>query len=1527
MANIYWVGGSGTWNTTSVTNWADAPGGTGGTGTVPTTNDNVFFDQAGTYTVTMTGALNCSDITVSAGTVTFATGTSPTLGISGSVSIIAGTVWNSTGTITFNATTAKTISTNGITIDAPVTFNGVAGSWQLQSAFTTGSTRTVTLTNGTIDLNNFTLTCGLFSSSGSTARTLAFGTSGQLALTGNNGTILTLTTATNLTTTGTVYINCLYTGATGTRTFSSGLTEAQAAGFSVATSGTSGIVLSPSATDTIALTGSFYTIDLTGFTGTLSNTARTIYGNLVFPSSGGTYSGGSSVTTFAATSGTKTITTNGRTLDFILTFNGIGGTWQLQGALTIGTTRSITLSNGSLDLNNYTITTGLFLSSAATARTIAFGTGNITLNVNATNSIDISNATNLTLTGTPIFQLTNAATNGAYLGTTAGYFTEANALSVYVGASTGAAGLYIPTTTGSLVLSGNFKDINLTGFTGTIVNVARTIYGNLTIPASGVTLTAGTSITTFAATSGTKTITTNAVALDLPITFNGVGGTWQLQNALTIGTTRTTTLTSGSLDLNGYTLTTGLFSSTNSNTRTIAFGTGNITVNGNSLTSLDIGNATALTITGTPIFQVTNSTSSGIYLGTTPGYFTEANSLSLFVGASTGAAGVYVSNTTTLALNGNFNNVNFTGFTGSINNAVRTIYGNLTIPASGTTFVAGASATTFASTSGTKTIVTNGTTLDFPATFNGAGGTWQLSSALTFGSTRTVTLTSGTLDLNNYTLTTGLFASSGSTARTIVFGTGNITVNGTGTVWNTATVTLMTTTGTPVVNVANNTATAATVTPGNLSEANAISFNFTTGTYSLTFLNTASNTAKNVDFTGFAGTWGTTPSTSLIYGNLKISSGMTLTASASAFKFAGTSGTKTITSNGKTLDFPLTFDGVGSTWQLQDALTVGSTRATTLTNGTIDLNNLVFSTGLFSSSTTAARTIAFGTSGQLALSGSSATILDVTTATNLTTSGAVYINCTYTGSAGTRTLVTGASESQSVYFPVSTSGTSGIVLSPSATDTIALTSNFGTVDLTGFTGTLSNTARKIYGNFILPSSGGAFTAGTSITTFGGTSGTSSINTNGRTLDFPVTIGTTGTENSASKTWQLQGASIIGQTRTFTLTAGTLDLNGYTLTTGLFSSTNTNTRTIAFGTGNITVNGTGSGTTTWDTGTSTSLTTTGTRVVNISNSSANSITVTTGTLSESDAISFNFTTGTYTLNLFKAGVTNSARNIDFTGFAGTLASNTDGILYGNMVISSGMTIASSGQISYEATSGTQLLTTNGTNINYRVKINCPGATVQAQGSVTFAGAFDFYAGTFDANGYSISNIGGNFTCYPSTQKYLNLTGSTLFVSSYFILDASLSIIGSTTISTIGPNVSRIYGNGVDLSAVTLNLGYLNGFINVYSDNHFHDITNTVSPTKINFNNGTTTTVDNFSLLGSPGNLVTIDVVFLNSPTATISKSSGIVACDYLSITKSVATGGATFYAGSHSVNGGGNSGWIFSDPPVPTVSTGNMFLVM
>lgn len=52
MANYYWVGGSGTWDTVTTTNWSSASGGAGGAG-IPGSNDFAIIDaNSGTGTIT-----------------------------------------------------------------------------------------------------------------------------------------------------------------------------------------------------------------------------------------------------------------------------------------------------------------------------------------------------------------------------------------------------------------------------------------------------------------------------------------------------------------------------------------------------------------------------------------------------------------------------------------------------------------------------------------------------------------------------------------------------------------------------------------------------------------------------------------------------------------------------------------------------------------------------------------------------------------------------------------------------------------------------------------------------------------------------------------------------------------------------------------------------------------------------------------------------------------------------------------------------------------------------------------------------------------------------------------------------------------------------------------------------------------------------------------------------------------------------------------------------------------------------------
>ena len=432
----------------------------------------------------------------------------------------------------------------------------------------------------------------------------------------------------------------------------------------------------------------------------------------------------------------------------------------------------------------------------------------------------------------------------------------------------------------------------------------------------------------FDANSGaTATVTVTATAVSLNTIINKSDINLSLSGSPTLCTAAgTLTFTAGTITLNTYTLSTGILSSNNSNTRAIAFGTGSINITGSNVNGIDFTTATGFTYTGTSSVNFTASPTTGtrrILFGSTAGA-TELNALNYTIQGGTDTFTLSGGNTSVC-------NIDYTGFSGVFNCSNIFVYGNFTLSSTLTMTVT--STITFAATSGTKTINTNGITITTPYVFDGVGGTFQLTAAITTAAATNVTLTNGTLDLFNKTLTAGTFSSSNTNTRAILFGTGNITIIGSATtIWNTGTVTNFSYTGRSTINISKNSAAATTVTTGAMTEAQALNFNYTVGTYTLT---DTTAVYKSLNFTGFTGT--IPNSTRTIYGNLTLVSGMTLTAGANATTFGATSGTSTVTTAAKTLDFPITFNGIGGTFAFQDALTQGSTRAFTINAGTVQL--------------------------------------------------------------------------------------------------------------------------------------------------------------------------------------------------------------------------------------------------------------------------------------------------------------------------------------------------------------------------------------------------------------------------------------------------------------------------------------------------------------------------------------------------------------------------------------------------------------
>jgi hypothetical protein len=103
---------------------------------------------------------------------------------------------------------------------------------------------------------------------------------------------------------------------------------------------------------------------------------------------------------------------------------------------------------------------------------------------------------------------------------------------------------------------------------------------------------------------------------------------------------------------------------------------------------------------------------------------------------------------------------------------------------------------------------------------------------------------------------------------------------------------------------------------------------------------------------------------------------MTIAAATNPTIFSATSGTQLITTNAQTLDLPLSFNGIGGTFAFQDALTQGSTKAFTITNGTVQLKASATSTvGAFATSGTNQKSLQSTVAGtQATLSQASGTV-------------------------------------------------------------------------------------------------------------------------------------------------------------------------------------------------------------------------------------------------------------------------------------------------------------------------------------------------------------------------------------------------------------------------------------------------------------------------------------------------------------------------------------------------------------------------
>ncbi len=618
-----------------------------------------------------------------------------------------------------------------------------------------------------------------------------------------------------------------------------------------------------------------------------------------------------------------------------------------------------------------------------------------------------------------------------------------------------------------------------------------------------------------------------------------------------------------------------------------------------------------------------------------------------------------------------------------------------------------------------------------------------------------------------------------------------------------------------------------------------------------------------------------------INGNFSVAgTGVSVTAGLKVTCF-GTSASNTITTNGLSLNTVIfQINANAGTYTLNGALTCGQFILTTGTFDTSSANNYALVCQNFTISGAGLRTLNFNSS-TVSITGSSATIFNATTITNLTfnaggsqinltaaasgisSGGLTFNNVSFTSAAATSITITGLNTFNTLSFAGRTSlGITRIVFSSNQTiNTLTLNAGFVAAYRTFLDSNVSGTQRTL--------SVGTLTAGAADYDFRdiAITGAAAPLTGTR---FGDCKGNSGITFPAAKTVYYRGPGLTnwGATGTGAWSAtngGALDATQFPLAqdTAVFPSSPTPYP-----------------------------------------ASGNPVT-----------INANYNIGTIDMS---ARTTNTI----------TLATSTNTpTIYGNWINGTGTTLTGTGTLTF-AGRGAQTITSAGVTFTQPFVITSPGGTVTLQDSFvsssTSASGVTF--GTFDANGNNVALAGFN-TSNSNVRTVALGSGTWTLSGSAAVWTATtatnLTITGTGIISLTSASSKTFAGGGIQ-TYPTLNQGG-SGLLTIAGSNGFANITNTYSATgatAIRFTAGTTTTVSSFSASGAAGKVLTIDSTVAGTP-ATLSDANGIVSVDFLNIRDSTATGGAAWYAGANSTNVSGNTGWIFAAPP--TFPYGN-FLV-
>jgi hypothetical protein len=1052
-ADRYWVGGTGNWDASTTTHWSATSGGAGGASVPALITDNVIFDSASSasaYTVTLTASSNALDLTIgnpASGALTIAGIFS--LNIRGSLYIATGVLRTFTGNINFPAiTTGKTITTNGLVLASPINFSGIGGGWTITDSLNNGiSTISWSVsTNSMVFANGAVITCGTWTNG-----------SGCGSLTMNSATL-------NIATTPWSAIN-LVTFNAGTGTIA--LTGAAAVSFNGSSKTYYNLSLSPTAAPTVAVAVTNLTSVGGNFTYTPSGTNTTLNDKITFASA---------------------ITIGGN-----LNINGFNSGLKrcLLASTVVGTPLSITV-NGTVSVVNTDLQdiaaagTATWNLSAATGGSGDCG-GNTGITFTTGSNKYWKGNTGLVSSATQWF----TATNGGGSLTTpplpqdTGFF-DANSI-----------------TLASQTITFNMPRVGSIDFTGlsTTFTLASSIlsgelwrfFGSIT-HLDYITM-SGTQAMYLVGRGSGNTLTGVSVARNLFI--DCITGTYSSIGNFGVSGAFAFTLTSGTFDasLTGI-LDVTKFVSSNTNVRNIIMGPGTWYLEGNAQTIWDTGTATNLTIDpGTALVLPAYSGASGARTfigGTNPA--ARINRLAI-----SGASDTF---SITSVMTKTFDVISYSGILGGAGPI--NCSGSFQIGLGTTRAYTGT--ITMSSTTTGNTFKTSGRQFAGPIIFDGVGGDWTLSDALT--NTGATTLVNGTLSTADWGLNLGSFVSTSGSARTLNLGASVVSMTGVGTVWSATSPGFTLNPGTSSINLTSNSASNKQFDGGGLTYNNFWNNTLSTGTVTITGNNTFNDLKVDAGrtqlFSGGSIQTLTTLTATGISGSL-----VTLKSATSRVRFYLLNASATITNNWMSLTDSAVIGG--ATWNAGANTTFVSNNVGWANNPTMVRYWVPGGTGAWSSTTN-------------------------WSLTNGGTSGA--------------SIPIG----EDVYF-TSSSG--------SGTSNIDVATTVGSIDTTGFTGSLSGfSTMNIYGNLTIASSVSYSYAGSMTYQFG--YNTSRTITTTQTLAGPIIF------SMQSDVVTLQ--SNFSTSSTSALNSGTVNLNGYAV-----SSSSTFTATggsITFGASTWSFSGTG-----------------------------------------------------------------------------------------------------------------------------------------------------------------------------------------------------------------------------------------------------------------------------------------------------------------------------------------------------------------